>query len=518
MPFSTSSLLRGIRRLRVEFAPGSCIGVSGSEIELKLRVEPESFGRLSKAAALRGAASTRRTLETVYFDTADFALRRAGAVLRVRRDGTRYVQTVKSRGRGAALQRREEIETPLAGALPDLARLPREFPVTAAEKLEPVFTTRIDRVVRKVEGIEVAFDTGEIRTPHGVIERISEVEFELKSGSPRDVFVLALALADSAPVALETRTKSERGYLLAGAEGAGATSAEPLALEKGASTGEAVAAILRHCLDHLTANQALAYETGDAAGVHQMRVALRRFRSVLGLLSSVLPREESGRLAADAKWLAGILGAARDLDVLLDQTIAPARSALPDDGGIGSLATAVAASREKAFRAMRRAIASARYTRFVLRFGAFVEDSAWQSGEDAAAFAARLLDKRAAKAKRLGKKFRKLDPERRHELRIALKKLRYAAELFASLFQTARPRKYVKRLAALQNGLGRASDLETARRILGDLVAASPEAERVERAAAAGRVIGWHAHALALAEDEMEDEWRAFVAARPFWV
>lgn len=502
----------------VESAPVSCIGVSASETELKLRAEPESFGRLAEAAVLRGAAPTRRTLETVYFDTPDFALRRAGAVLRVRHDGTRYVQTVKSRGRGTALQRREEIETPLAGALPDLALLPRGFPATAAEKLQPVFTTRIDRVVRKVEGIEVAFDSGEIRTQAGAVERVSEVELELKSGSPRNVFVLALALADSAPVALETRTKSERGYRLAGAEGAGAIFAKPPALEKGASMGEAVAAILRHCLDHLTSNQALTYETGDAAGVHQMRVALRRLRSVLGLLRSVLPREESGRLAADAKWLAKILGAARDLDVLLEQTIAPARSALPDDSGIESLATEVAAARENAFRALRRAIASARYTRFVLRFGAFVEDSAWQSGEDAAAFAAQLLDKRASKAKRLGKKFRKLDPERRHELRIALKKLRYAAEFFASLFRTKRARKYLKRLAALQNGLGRVSDLETARRILGDLVAASPEAERVERAAAAGRVIGWHAHGLALAADEIEDEWRAFVAARPFWV
>lgn len=491
--------------------------MAGTEIELKLRVRPEDLRRLSAAPALALSRPTTRTLESVYFDTPDLQLRRSGTVLRVRRDGKRYLQTLKADGGGTALQNREESETPIKGARPDLARLRRRFPALAAEELRPIFVSRVRRTVRRVNGIEVAFDTGEIRTPEGAAEPVSEVELELKSGTPREVFALALALADAVPVALETRTKSERGYALAGNKPAGAVHAQPIELKPDASAGDAIGTIFRKCLDHLTANQALVLGMADAGSVHQMRVALRRLRSALGLLRESLPREERKALAAEAKWLADILGDARDQDVLLSETLAPVRRAFPEDAALQALATAAEAARKEAQEALGRAVASARYTRFVLRLGAFVESGTWGSEDSAAALAARLLEKRSKQARRLGKGFEKLDVERRHELRIALKKLRYAAEFFRSLFAAPPARKYLRRLTALQTALGRINDLETARRVLEALVTAAPEEERLERAAAAGRVVGWHAHALAGAEGALVAEWRAFAETRPFW-
>jgi inorganic triphosphatase YgiF len=488
-----------------------------SEIELKLRVRPEDLRRLSALPALGSSRGTTRTLESVYFDTPDLQLRRSGTVLRVRRDGKRYLQTLKSAGEGAALQNREESEMPISGNRPDLARLRRRFPALAAEELRPVFVSRVRRTVRRVNGIEVAFDTGEIRTPEGAAEQVSEVELELKSGQPREVFALALALAESVPFAIETRTKSERGYALAGNKPTGAVHAAPIELTRDANAGEAIGTIFRKCLDHLTANQGLALDTADAGSIHQMRVALRRTRSALGLLRELLPRDERKALAAEAKWLADILGDARDLDVLSSETLAPVRAAFPDDAALQALAAAGDAARARAQKVLAEAVGSPRYTRFVLRLGAFVESGAWQSEESAAALAARLLEKRAGQAKRLGKHFETLDVEGRHELRIALKKLRYAAEFFRSLFAAPRARKYLKRLTALQTALGRINDLETARRVLDGLVAAAPEADRLDQAGAAGRVIGWHTHAVAAAEGALVDEWRAFAATRPFW-
>jgi inorganic triphosphatase YgiF len=488
-----------------------------SEIELKLRMRPEDLRRLSALPPLAQTRGATRTLESVYFDTPDLQLRRSGTVLRVRRDGKRYVQTLKADGTGAALQNREETETPVSGARPDLGRLRGRFPALAADDLRPIFVSRIRRTVRRVNGIEIAFDTGEIRTPAGDAEAVSEVELELKSGAPRDVFALALQLADSIPFAIETRTKSERGYALAGNAPRGVVHAQPIALEPEASASEAIGTIFRRCLDHLTANQALALDKADPGGVHQMRVALRRTRSALNLLRELLPREERQMLAAEARWLAAILGDVRDLDVFSTETLAPVRTAFPEDAALGALAVAADAERGRAQRALVEAVESPRYTRFVLRLGAFVESGAWDSEEAATALASRLLDKRARQARRLGKDFEALDIERRHELRIALKKLRYAAEFFRSLFPAPRARKYLKRLTALQNGLGRINDLETARGVLDRLVAAAPEPDRVALAGAAGRVIGWHAHALAGAEGALAEEWQAFTAARSFW-
>jgi inorganic triphosphatase YgiF len=491
--------------------------MAGSEVELKLRVRPEHLRRLAAAPVLARSRAKSRTLETVYFDTADLRLHHAGTVLRVRRDGRRYLQALKSAGHGAALQRREEAEAPVAGARPDLARLRRRFPTLEADELRPVFVSRVQRTTRRVNGVEIAVDKGEIRTPDGAAEPVSEIELELKSGAPQAVFALALALADSVPVALETRTKSDRGYALAGNRPAGAVHAVPLKLRREATAAEAVRAIFRRCLDHLTANQALALDAADAGSVHQMRVALRRMRSALGLLRALLPEAERKSLAAEAKWLAALLGAARDQDVFLSETLAPVRAAFPEDPALAALGAAAEAVRTEAQAALRQALESPRYTRFVLRLGIFIESAASAGEESASTLAARLLDKRARQAKRLGKGFRKLDLERRHELRIALKKLRYAAEFFRSLFPATRSRRYLKRLTALQTGLGRANDLETARRVLDGFVAAAAPEDRLPLTAAAGRVVGWHARAIAQAETALVAEWRGFAAADPFW-
>lgn len=50
--------------------------------------------------------------------------------------------------------------------------------------------------------------------------------------------------------------------------------------------------------------------------VHQMRVATRRMRSALQAYRSVVPRDTTRELTGELSWLAGVLGAARDLEVL----------------------------------------------------------------------------------------------------------------------------------------------------------------------------------------------------------
>jgi CHAD domain-containing protein len=50
--------------------------------------------------------------------------------------------------------------------------------------------------------------------------------------------------------------------------------------------------------------------------VHQMRVTTRRLRATLRSFGTVIPRSATGELAAELKWLGGLLGAARDGEVL----------------------------------------------------------------------------------------------------------------------------------------------------------------------------------------------------------
>jgi triphosphatase len=98
------------------------------EIEIKLELSPATLPRLKKIPLLRTPkGATRRSAEvSVYFDTDKHKLRKKGLMLRVRRIGNRYIQTIKATGKSGLFER-DEWESGIAGAQPDLdlARGPR---------------------------------------------------------------------------------------------------------------------------------------------------------------------------------------------------------------------------------------------------------------------------------------------------------------------------------------------------------------------------------------------------------
>jgi CHAD domain-containing protein len=84
---------------------------------------------------------------------------------------------------------------------------------------------------------------------------------------------------------------------------------------RSASAGDVVLAYLRpqaHALKSL--DPMVRADEFDA--VHQMRVATRRLRATLRSFGQVIPRSDTERLAAELNWLGGLLGAARDGEVL----------------------------------------------------------------------------------------------------------------------------------------------------------------------------------------------------------
>src|SRR5206468_3098038 len=123
------------------------------EIELKFLCAPEDLGRVL-AAAPEGDDDTRELI-SVYFDTPDLDLQKAGASLRVRESKGQRVQTLK-RGDGLA---REEHEAPIAGDAPDpsLGPLSDLLPNGTRSELKPAFHVRVIRRQRLVR-----FDGAEI--------------------------------------------------------------------------------------------------------------------------------------------------------------------------------------------------------------------------------------------------------------------------------------------------------------------------------------------------------------------
>lgn len=69
---------------------------SNREIEIKLRLDPEDVDKFVSLDALKTVESKRIHFRTVYFDDRKHDLARNGFELRVRSDGSRHAQTLKS--------------------------------------------------------------------------------------------------------------------------------------------------------------------------------------------------------------------------------------------------------------------------------------------------------------------------------------------------------------------------------------------------------------------------------------
>jgi len=110
--------------------------------------------------------------------------------------------------------------------------------------------------------------------------------------------------------------------------------------------------------------------------------------------------------------------------------------------------------------------------------------------------------------------FAALDMEQRHQVRIAIKKLRYTVDLFESLFPRDALAAFLRLLKPLQDGLGHANDVRVASDLMAEL-RVSDDSAAIERAA--GIVLGWHDRGLAEHEHKLLKQLDRVRHARTFW-
>jgi triphosphatase len=137
--------------------------------------------------------------------------------------------------------------------------------------------------------------------------------------------------------------------------------------------------------------------------------------------------------------------------------------------------------RDAAFDKAARAVDSDRYRALGLKTALWIVDGDWSRSSDpmlaakrdrpALDLIAEILTKRLKKILMKAEKVAELSPRGRHKLRIAVKKLRYAHEFFASLFpgrkRAAKRQRLSGALKSLQSALGRLNDTEAHKRIAG---------------------------------------------------
>lgn len=447
------------------------------EIELKLELDARDAPKLQRHCRKAFRRGPVQVLESVYFDTPDHRLQRAGFALRVRHIGERRIQTLKAAGEATTgFSVRPEWEHDITGDVPVLdlesGLLQQFIPKRALADLRPVFRTVIRRqlfeAVAHGSRIEVALEQGEVRI--GRRKRaLCEVELELKHGKPSSLFKLARTIGAIAPVRLGVQSKAERGYALARMAKSQPVKAEPVPLTAETTSARALQAIARSCLRHFRLNEAILSAQDDAGALHQTRVALRRLRSALTLFRPMLADARYDALRSEIKSMAITLGAARNIDVL---TTHLERQRVPQ---------AVRIARQQAYAEVRAALDSPRWRAAMLDIADWLAHGPWltrpknssRCHEPIPDRAVCILDRTSRRLARRGRGLARLDDTARHRVRIAAKKLRYAAEFFGVLFLDKAAKRRRKRFAgtieAMLDSLGELNDLSTASTLSGEL-------------------------------------------------
>lgn len=433
----------------------------GREIELKLDLSEVSAEALSRWGGLPEREDVSR-LHSVYFDTPDGKLAERGMSLRIRKDGKRRIQTVKADGGTAAgLFARREWEMPVRGSVPVLDdRTPVAVLLgDAVGQVAPAFEVDVERtrwILAEGEArVELVLDRGIVRAGEREAA-LCEIELELMAGPPAVLFGIARRIDGEVPVRPGIFSKSDRGYRLRDAI-PDAYRAEPVRLDPMMRAGEAFLHIAQACLRHYRLNETLLLEQYDPRALHQARVAVRRLRTALALFKPVLLETDLLRFQGELRWLAGMLGEARDLDVLAER--------IEDEAARNMLEVA----RQAAHVRVGQWLHSARVRILLLdlvewlALGAGCGGEAERPAADLAAARLRRLRKRVVKG---GRHMENLPDAARHEVRKNAKKLRYDTEFLADLFpkggQKRRHRKFVTALERLQKHLGDLNDLATA--------------------------------------------------------
>ena len=506
------------------------------EIELKLSFLPEHYSRLQHHPLLKTlgcAPPVKQKLLSRYYDTPELSLWRKGLTLRLRNSGSKWIQTVKGNEVAAGgLHERTEWEFPVTRPEIDWARL-REQGLDEfyrfqklRQKLKPVFTTEFSRILHRLEltgggKLEFCLDRGKI-TAGKAVQAFTEVELELKSGSAAFLYDFAVELQKTVSLRLQNASKAERGYFLYTQKPAPVVRAVALDVSPDISVNEAFKRTMWNCIRHLQGNESGMLLGSDPEYLHQMRVALRRLRSTLGVFKKAFAENTLAPIEKELKKLRSVLGPARDWDVFVTEFFPSLEQALPDSRQWTHIRRTATLRRAARNRAARRAIASEHYSQFMLTLCAWLSAERWHENPDPASprqlvqplsvFAPVVFEQYHRKLKKRGKNLAKLSSAERHALRIAVKKQRYACEFFSGLYPRKRTKRYLRALSALQQCLGVLNDLSIQERLLGEMV---------ERRAALREPVnlarGWIAATTAQQLAQLQKSWANFKEQQTFW-
>ncbi|MBA3841617.1 MAG: CYTH and CHAD domain-containing protein [Actinobacteria bacterium] len=415
-------------------------------IERELKLDP---GEGFELPPLDGVPLESRLFTSTYYDTPARSLTGAGLTLRRRVENGLSHWQLKLPAAGAARHELEALGGP-AGPPDEIRQLLAAH--ARHGDFEPVATLRTRRRGVRVDDdgrsvADVTIDLVEVLEGNRAAGQFAELEVELVDGDEADLTRLGRVLRRAGASRSDGRPKVMR--VLRPAEPSRAT---------GGTTIERVQRLLAQQLRELERRDPGVRLGGAAEDLHQFRVATRRSRAVIRATRPIFGNALTP-VAEELKWLTSLLGPVRDLDVLIEHVRVRDEIRSFDRESAGG-ADLVARLEEE--RGLRRdeLLAGLNEPRYAALLAEFERAISTLPQLEAHSGGLRPIARR--ELKRLRKRARgtaeEPSDEALHELRIAAKRARYAAELAATVGADRKLRRYLTAMKAVQDTIGAHQD------------------------------------------------------------
>lgn len=273
----------------------------------------------------------------------------------------------------------------------------------------------------------------------------------------------------------------------------------------------AVLVSLKTALSRIRGTEADA-RRGDVEGIHRLRTTTRRLRSELRAFGRLVEAPWIEPLEAELKWLAGLLGAVRDLDVL---TARLRKAAAVEEGSAGDplspLFAELMSRHARASHELRGALAGDRYRALIEALERAIAHPGL--GEESDTPCRKSLPPLAASAwRRLKQGARALRPddpdEHFHEVRKLAKRARYTAEMVAPVLSGAAAkgaRRFIRGATRVQDVLGEHQDAIVAGQEVARLLERKADGPAFERDG--NRLLEGQAEAARVSREAFFDVW-----------
>lgn len=475
----------------------------GSRCLLRFSLSPEDADRILSKKKLSGKrlkeGSAERSSE-IYFDTPGFSFYKSGVSLCIESGNGLRRQTMRQVSRVPAWMR------PVRSWTSELS--PCEPAIVSANgtganlSFQEVFSISRERQAVKLkdddQDMALALERGQIETGFDgndpVLEEFCEIELSGADDQRSALYETALGLLDIADIRLQPQSLRGRGFLLAGeTSGLKHVKAEKIQLDPAMTVGEALQASSHNIKEHLLQNEAPML-AANPDGIHQTRVAMRRFRAALRAFKKALPYEGRKAYNGELRWFQQTTGPARDWHVFLDETLPRLAPEAFGEGELDRLAGIAGERRVEHSREAAEMLQSRRYTRLLLRLGLWLtemsESKIPRLDQPITPFAQKAIARAHRDLLHGISNVREGVLEDMHAVRIKAKKARYAVEFFQSLFDPERTKAYLRLVKGMQDNLGQANDARVARALMAEIEPdrLEPETFKAFHGWAAGRV------------------------------